>query len=316
MMMTILQVGGGLVLLLVGGEFLVRASVSLADRLGVSPLVIGLTVVAAGTSAPELLVSLIAALDGVPGIAVGNVIGSNIANILLILGVAGLIHPIEKDPRSLYRNGGIAIAATVAFVVMCLSGTIVAWHGILLLIGLFTFITYSYWIDRRDRRAAKALADEVQELGLPTKRLLPILLLLAVGLAAVLIGAELLVEGAVVVARSAGISETVIGLTLVALGTSLPELATAGIAAYRRHTDLALGNALGSNIFNVLAIMGTVSVVTPVEVPAEVNRFDLWAMLAVIVGFVLIALAVERIRRPMAVAFLLVYASYIYVQFA
>ena len=311
-----LEVAGGLVLLLFGGEYLVRGAVALADRLGVSHLVIGLTVVAAGTSSPELMVCLIAALEGSPGIAVGNVIGSNIANILLILGVAGLICVLPVNRKSLYRDGTVAIFATVLLVVMSLTGTIERWHGILMLTCLVAYLGFCYRSDRNSRKALASMDVEIEELAGKDRRLWLVLVCLFGGLTAVLVGSNLLVEGATEVARAAGISEAVIGLSLVALGTSLPELATGIIAARHKHTDLALGNVLGSNIFNVLAIMGVVAIAQPLAVPAEIIAFDLWAMLGITIAFLGVAFAARRIGRPVAVVFLLAYAGYIFALYA
>lgn len=311
-----LEVAGGLVLLLFGGEFLVRGAVALADRLGVSHLVIGLTVVAAGTSAPELVVCLIAALEGSPGIAVGNVIGSNIANILLILGVAGLICVLPVNRRSLYRDGSVAIFAAILLAVISMTGTIERWHGFLMLVCLVAYLGFCYRSDRRSRKAQASMDIEIEELAGKDRRLWLLLLYLFGGLAGVLVGSDLLVQGATEVARAAGVSEAIIGLTLVALGTSLPELATGIIAARHKHTDLALGNVLGSNIYNILAIMGVVAVTQPLAVPAEIIAFDLWAMLGVTIAFLAVAFLARRISRPVAVVFLFAYAAYILALYA
>ena len=315
-MIIALQVVGGLVLLYFGGEHLVRGAVELAHRSGVSPLVIGLTVIACGTSAPELVVCLIAALDGAPGIAVGNVVGSNIANILLVLGAAALVYPITHRLHSLRRDGVVAIGATVLFVAVCLTGTLRLWHGLVMLFFLGAFLFQSYWTDRRNRAVATAHEKEIAELEKAHEAGWIMLVRIFGGLAGLLIGSELLVDGSVAVARSVGVSDTVIGITLVAVGTSLPELATAMIAATHRHTDVALGSVLGSNIFNLLGIMGVVAVVTPVSVPPEIAAFDIWVLLAVTVGFILLGLAVRRIGRPLSLLFLMAYAAYIVLQFS
>jgi len=315
-LIVFLQVAGGLALLLFGGEFLVRGAVALADRIGVSYLLIGLTVVAAGTSAPELVVCLIAALEGSPGIAVGNVIGSNIANILLILGTAGLICALPVNRRSLYRDGTVAIFAAILFAVMAATGTVERWHGILMLVCLVAYLSFCYRSDRRSRVAKAVIEVEIKELAGKDRRLWLVLILLFGGLAAVLIGSDLLVDGATEVARAAGISEATIGLTLVALGTSLPELATGITAARHKHTDLALGNVLGSNIFNILAIMGVVAVAQPLDVPAEIIAFDLWAMVGVTVIFLALATFARRIGRSTAMVFLLAYAAYVVALYA
>jgi cation:H+ antiporter len=311
-----LQVLAGLVLLFFGGDNLVRGSVALAHRLGVSYLVIGLTVVAFCTSAPELFVALTAALEGAPGVAVGTVVGSNIANLLLVLGAAGLVYPIARNTRSLQRDGVVGIGATILFLAFCFAGTIRLWHGAVMLCFLVAFIVISYRSDRQSRAATAEKEEEVR--GLEPRRQAGWLVLVRLfgGIAAVLVGSDLLVDGAVGVARGLGVSDAVIGITLVAFGTSLPELATALVAAFHRHTDLALGNALGSNIFNILAIMGIVSVVTPVPIPEKIINFDVWVMLAVAVAFVALAAMVRRISRPMALFFLMIYAAYIFIQFS
>jgi len=314
--MIFLQIAGGLLLLLVGGEILVRGAVALANRLDISPLVIGLSVVAFGTSAPELMVSLIAALEDAPAIAVGNVIGSNIANILLVLGAAGLIYPIQRQERSLYRDGSVAIGATVLMVALCFAGAVLAWHGLVMLVFLGLYLILSYCTDRRDRAAIEEVKREVKELEADGAPLWLSLVRVLGGLGGVLLGSDILVGGAVNLAGIAGISQKVIGITVVAVGTSLPELATSVVAAIHKRTDMALGNALGSNIFNVLAILGTVSLVRPIPVPPEVLSFDIWVMLGVIVIFVPLALLGRHIGRAPSFLFLMCYAAYTILQFA
>lgn len=311
-----LEIVGGLLLLFFGGEYLVRGAVALADRAGVSHLLIGLTIVAAGTSAPELVVSLLATLEGSPAIAVGNVVGSNIANILLILGAAGMICPLPASRQSNYRDGLILVLATALFAVMCLNGVIRWWHGGLMLACLAAYIAYSYQSDRRSRAATASIEAEVDELRGKKQPLWRMAAKLAGGLAGVLLGSELLVDGATGIARAAGISESVIGLTLVAVGTSLPELATSIAAARHRHTDLVLGNVIGSNIFNILAIMGVVSTVHPVAVPKDIVAFDLWVMVGVTIGFVALSMAARRIGRRISSGFIALYAGYVVLLFS
>lgn len=314
-MVIFLEIAGGLLLLLAGGEILVRGSVALASRLGVSPLVIGLSVVAFGTSAPELVVCLIAALQNAPAIAVGNVVGSNVANILLVLGAAGLIYPIQRHARSLYRDGSVAIGATVLLVALSYAGVIEAWHGVVMLLLLGLYLVSCYWTDRRDRQAIAEVEREVRELEADHVSIWVAALLFAGGLAGVLVGSDILVDGAVGLAATAGISQKVIGVTVVALGTSLPELAISVVAAVHKRTDMALGNALGSNIFNVLAILGTVSLVRPVVVPPEVLSLDIWVMLAAIVVFVPLAAFSRHVGRAPSFLFVVAYAAYLLLQF-
>lgn len=302
----------GLGILVVGGELTLRGAIGLARLLGVSAAMIGLTVVAFGTSAPELVVSLQATIDGSPDIAIGNVVGSNIANILLVLGVGALIAPLICDPGSVRRDGSAMMVALVVLVGLGLLGVIEAWHGALMLAALIGYVTWSYRIDRRNGAASADLhAREVEETtGVPTATWL-VLLYVVVGLVALIGGAKLLVDGAIGVARAVGISEPVIGLSLVAIGTSLPELAATAVAAWRRHTDVAVGNVLGSNLFNVLLILGTASMAAPLPFADEFVRVDLWVMLGA--GIVLMPVMITNwnISRREGLLLLMLYAAYI-----
>ena len=307
--MSYLFVAAGLCLLLFGGESLVRGAVDLARRLGVSPLVIGLTIVAYGTSAPELLVSLDANLAGAPGIAIGNVVGSNIANILLIVGASAIIYPITCSSGGLNVNSVVLLTATFLFFGLGLTGSIEAWAAVPLLGLLFGFTIYSYNTGRKNPEAAESLEAEGYENGnTPLPRSLAIL---AFGLVGVVLGSHLLVTGAVELARDFGVSEATIGLTLVALGTSLPELATAVVAAYRRHPEVALGNVVGSNLFNTLGIMGIVPLFGALPVPEAVIGFDFLVMLAATLIFVGWGAVCRTFGRIMAALFLCAYVGYI-----
>ena len=312
-----LQLAGGLVLLLGGGEALVRGSVAVATRLGISPLVIGLTLVGLGTSAPELVACIEAALIGAPGIAVGNIVGSNIANILLILGISALLLPVATTKEAFRRDGAVLMATTLVFVaVTVLAGAIGRPTGLAFLGALAAYILWTYWSElRAPDAAAERYAEEAEEVTpkrLPLRAALPIAL---VGIGAVVWGADLLVRGAIAIARDFGLSEAVIGLTLVAIGTSLPELATSVVAAWRRHTDVAFGNVVGSNIFNVLGIAGATAVVTPIGVPAEIIRLDIWVMLATVIVLAVFAVTGWRVSRREGAVLLIAYAGYLYVQF-
>jgi cation:H+ antiporter len=272
---------GGFVLLLVGGETLVRGAVGAARRFSVSPLLIGLTLVGFGTSTPELITSIEAALRGSPGIAVGNVVGSNIANILLVCGLSALVFPIPCEPKALIRDGTMLVLSSLAF-------TAVAWHGMLLrpigvvfLTALAGYVVYCYHQERRYPNASAALHEkEALAIAPPAGSLGLFLAMAAAGIGLTIAGAKLLVEAAIALATMFGVSETIIGLTIVAVGTSLPELVTAVIAAVRRQSDVALGNVIGSNIYNLLGILGTTAIVQPVPVPSEILHSDLWIMLA------------------------------------
>ncbi|MQX36050.1 calcium/sodium antiporter [Roseospira navarrensis] len=314
--MSIVFLIAGVVLLPVGSNRLVSGAVALSERLGISPLVVALTVVAFGTSLPELVVCVQAALSGSPGIAVGNVVGSNIANILLILGAAALLKPIACDPKSVTRDGLIMVAATALFVVLALAGLIPRWQGGIMLALLVAYVLFSYWRESSGKDPAEGHLAEVEEFeGLKNRPWSVIVGAILLGLVGVVAGAHLLVTGAVDIARVLGVSEEVIGLTMVALGTSLPELAVAVAAAYKGHSDVALGNVVGSNIFNILAILGATAVVVPIEIPPQILRFDLWAMSAFTLVLIPIMLTGRRIGRAEAGLFLVAYAGYTAIQY-
>lgn len=272
----------GLVILLLAGDSLVKGAVNLSLRLGVPALIVSLTIVAFGTSAPELLVSVSAILDGVAGLALGNVVGSNTANILLVLGVPAIIsvmHTSEHDTRASFVQ---MIAATLLFIVLCSFGTLEWWTGLILLAALAAMLLHAARETMRHQKATALAAadneDEIEgadpDLGWPK-----IIVFLVLGLIGLPLGAELLVGGSVNIARTLGVSETAIGLTLVAVGTSLPELATTVMAAIRRQADVAIGNVIGSNMFNLLGIIGVASLVGPIPVDPMFFQLDLWVML-------------------------------------
>ena len=310
MFLTLALAAAGLALLLGGGEFLVRGAVGLARGLGVSPLVVGLTIVAFGTSAPELVVSLQAALGGHPDIVLGNVVGSNIANILLVVGAAAALRAVRAGPGLLRRDGLVLAAATAGFAGACLLGDLGFAVGAAMLAALAGYTVWSFYAARRRGPGADSAAAAEEPESAP-RNAWAALAFTAAGIAGVLIGARLLVESAVDIARAAGLSEAVIGLTLIALGTSLPELATAVMAALRGHAAIAVGNALGSNLFNMLGIAGATALVAPVPVPPEIAGRDLWVMLAV-TALLLLAMRGERkISRAEGAAAIGAYALYI-----
>ncbi len=312
--MMYLQVAAGLVILLICGELLVRGAVAVAELGGVSKLVIGFTIVAFGTSAPELVVCINAALEGSPGIAFGNVVGSNIANILLVLGVPALIYPLTCDNRSALRDSFIMIGGSLLFTLMAWAGFIGFWQGALLVAALALVIYVAY---RRAKSGGDDSADdalEEYEENMPKTIWLSLLFILA-GLIGLVIGSRLLVDGAVSIAMTAGVSEEIIGLTLVALGTSLPELATSLIAAFRRHGDVAIGNVLGSNLFNITGIIGATALIKPLEAPAQILHFDLIIMLVTSAVLIPIFLMHKPIGRVLGAVFCTAYVSYIFAQF-
>jgi cation:H+ antiporter len=270
----------GLVLLLLAGDSLVKGAVNLSLRLGVPALIVSLTVVAFGTSAPELLIAIQAIWDGVPDLALGNVVGSNTANVLLVLGVPALLavmHTSACDTRTSYLQ---MLAATVLFIGLAYRGTFDWIAGIILLIALAAMLIHAAMAARGHRKAC-ADDDEEEELegadpDLPWAK---IILFLVLGMIGLPLGASLLVDGASNIATDYGVSQAVIGLTLVAIGTSLPELATTVVAALRKQADVALGNVIGSNMFNLLGIIGVASFVGPIPVGKTFFVFDFWVML-------------------------------------
>ena len=314
--LTIVKLAAGVVLLFAGGDVLVRGSVSLARRLEVSPFLIGATVIAFGTSAPELVGSLKATFDDAMGIALGNIVGSNIANLLLILGMSALITPVAVNRKAVWRDGLALAGASLLLTLFVAMGEITRWQGALMFILLALLLVYFYWSERRRKTPASELhAREEAELQDVPHRISTALIFVAAGLAAVAFGAHLLVDAAVVVARNFGISEAVIGLTVVAVGSSLPELATSIVAAYRKHTDVALGNVIGSSTFNVLGILGLVSLIHPIVAPKEIAVLDIWIMLGVTALVLLPVFAGWRLSRSIGGIFVVLYAGFITIQY-
>lgn len=294
MVLTIVLFLVGLVLLYFGAEWLVSGSSSGALRFGIPPLIVGLTVVSFGTSAPELLVSLLALLEGKDGVSIGNVIGSNVANIALILGCSALIRPIEVSPLVLRRDYPIMLSASLLMVVLAYDGEVSRLDGALMVGGMLTYIAYSI---RRGLRSAREgreadLPEELQDVDPAATPLWKDLVKIGIGIAGLAGGAYFLVESAVAIADSLGIPDLVIGITVVAVGTSLPELATSLVAAYRGQSDISVGNVVGSNIFNILLVLGVVAVLMPMEVGRSP---ELLIDLAVMFGVCLILLPIMRI---------------------
>jgi len=313
--LAFLQAGGGLALLFVGGEVLLRGAVGLSLRFGLSPLLIGLTVVALATSMPELVVTLTAGIQGVPDIGIGNVVGSNIANILLILGLAALLCPIEREPKRILRDTAAMVLATAVFILLACFEHMTFLHGAVMLALLGLYLAHSYRVERRSFKESSTGLEAIEEAGATPSSAWVAVALVAGGVLALGGGSELLVRGATTIARAAGISETVIGLTLVAFGTSLPELATAIVAAFRGHTEVALGNVLGSNIFNILLILGALFIITPVTVSPEILNFDIWVLAAATLLAVPVMLTGRRITRFEGAVFVLLYLAFIWIQF-
>lgn len=301
----------GLVTLLLAGDFLVRAAVNLALRLGISALVVSLTVVAFGTSAPELLIVLSAMADDAPGLAMGNIVGSNTANILLVLGLPALVAGLYTTGFDTKKVFIFMILATVLFIILAFMGPFSWWHGGLMLAVLAAILLDQAWTARRVSRVAVATEDlNGVDTSMPGWK---ITLYLLFGLVGLPLGAKVLVVNAEIIAREFGVPETAIGLTLIAVGTSLPELATTTVAAIRRQADVALGNVIGSNMFNLLAIIGIAALVGPIPVADEFLRFDLWVMLAA--SFLLIPFVFfgQNITRIWGAALTLLYMAYLLV---
>lgn len=299
--MTYLLFSLGLVMLFVGGEGLVRGASSVARHFNLSPMVIGLTIVGFGTSAPELLVSVQAALAGKPGISIGNVVGSNIANILLILGVSAAIAPLFIPARRLWRDLAFMLAATAIFWAMLFGGEITRLYGAILILGLLAFLAVAFLYGKID-------ADE----DAPVENQLKAWAYTLGGLVVLVIGARLLVDNAVIIAKTFGVSEAVIGLTIVAVGTSLPELATSVIAALRRQTEIAVGNVIGSNIFNIFSIIGITALVKPIPVEPRFAMIDMPVAAAVAVGLTVAAILLNGLPRLAGVILLAIYGGYLW----
>jgi len=316
MLHDLLLVAAGLVLLFVGGEGLVRGSVAIAERLGISKLLIGLVIVGFGTSTPELLVSVNAALDGAPEIALGNVIGSNIANVLLIIGVAALIAPVRNWDRTAVREALVATLVSLVAFALVQGEVITRIEGLAMLAVLAGYLFSSYWLEKRSReqKTFQHQTEEFEDIPLKRPWLAPVLAL--GGIAALVFGADMLVEGAVNIARDFGVPDAVIGLSLVAIGTSLPELATAIVAAIRRHSDVVLGNVIGSNIFNILAILGVTVVIQPIEVSARFRDMDTPVMLGAALFLLVLLFASRSIGRLWGALMLAAYAVYMVVLFS
>ncbi|MBL4837883.1 MAG: calcium/sodium antiporter [Kordiimonadaceae bacterium] len=310
--MAYIQIVVGLVLLIFAGDILVRGAVSIAQRAGISKLVIGLTVVAFGTSAPELVVGIDAILENVPTLALGNIVGSNIANILLVLGVPALIAPMACNAPRLGRNLAIMLGATCLFIGLAYTQVFGFWQGAVLFSFLVAFLVYS---GMRAKTATGGMEEmeKMEELNeAPNGYGLAAVLIIG-GLLGLMIGADMLVTGSVYVARHQfHVSEAVIGLTLVAIGTSLPELATALMASARGHCDVAVGNVIGSNLFNLLGIMGVTAMIGTVPVPESFLRVDLWVMLASSMLLIPFCRYRANVGRFAGIVLLGLYTSYMY----
>lgn len=308
--------GLGLVILLLAGDSLVKGAVNLSLRLGVPALIVSLTIVAFGTSAPELLISIQAVLDDAPGLALGNVVGSNTANILLVLGIPALLATMHTSECNTKKTFNYMIAASLLFIALAFRG-VFDWIAAVILLAALAYVLFDQAMEAKNHRDADVpdpIDDEEEIEGvdpdLPGWRIAIFLILGLIGLP---LGASLLVDNATIIAKTYGVSDTVIGLTLVAIGTSLPELATTVMAALRRQADVALGNVIGSNMFNLLAIIGIAALVDPIPVDPEFLRFDLWVMLGASILLVPFVYMRRDITRIWGVALSALYVTYLVV---
>lgn len=313
MLMPWLLSGLGLLILLLAGDALVKGAVNLSLRLGVPALIVSLTIVAFGTSAPELLISIKAILDGAPGLALGNVVGSNTANVLLVLGIPALLatmHTSECDTR---KSFNYMLVASFLFIALAFRG-VFDWIAALVLLSALAYVLADQFREARNhRKADKANPEEDLEGVDPDMPGWRIAVFMVLGLIGLPLGAGLLVDNATIIAQAYGVSDTVIGLTLVAIGTSLPELATTVMAALRRQADVALGNVIGSNMFNLLAIIGIASLVGPIDVDPAFLRFDLWVMLAASLLLIPFVYLQKDITRVWGIVLSALYAVYLVV---
>lgn len=309
--MSYLYILIGLGLLFLGGEILVRGATGLARRFGVSPLVIGAVIVGFGTSAPELITSVQAVLADAPGVAVGNVVGSNIANILLILALAALLTPIAVKPAAFRRDGTALAVAMMTMAAVLFLAPMNRITGSALMLALFVYVGLTYWLDRRTHDAGADLHAREADMVAPASKVWVAAAFTLGGLVALVIGANRLVLGAVDIATAIGVSEAVIGLTIVAVGTSLPELAASISAARKGEGDLAFGNIIGSNIFNGLGILGAAALTAPFEVPARLAGLDLLVMLGASGLLIVFGTTGAKIDRREGAILLVLYTAYI-----
>ena len=306
--------GLGLLILLLAGDALVKGAVNLSLRLGVPALIVSLTIVAFGTSAPELLIAIKAVLQDSPGIALGNVVGSNTANVLMVLGFPAILAAMQTSECETRKTYNFMIAATVLFIALAFRGVFDRFAAVLLLIALAGVLADAFVEASRHRKAGKAVEKEEEVEGAdPDMSGKLIAVFLVLGLIGLPIGASLLVDNATIIARNYGVSETAIGLTLVAVGTSLPELATTTMAALRRQADVALGNVIGSNMFNLLAIVGIAALIGPIPVDPAFLRFDLWVMLAASLILIPFVFMKADISRMAGAALAALYIAYIWI---
>jgi len=302
----------GLFILIVGGDFLVRGASSIALRAHLSPLVVGLTIVAFGTSAPELLISLNAAISGNPDLAMGNVVGSNICNLALVLGITVLIGPVKVQSDSIKIDWPVAMISALLLFWWAQDGNLSIGEGVFFVVFL---LSYTFFIIRKSRKeniSAEALADELDLPDEPSSNVWIDVSYLVIGGVGLYFGSDWFVGGAKELATFLGVSQRVIGITVLALGTSLPELVTAIVASFKRETDLALGNLMGSNIFNILSILGITTMVKPIHVNETILQVDMLWMLGITLIILPMMLIQRKLGKPEGIILLMIYVYYTY----
>lgn len=321
--MNILLLIAGLVVLVASGEVMVRGAAGIALKASISPLVVGLTVVSIGTSTPELFASVTAALEGNPGLSIGNVIGSNIANLALVLGITATIYPIPVSRGLLVFDGPIMVFVTLLLIVFMWNGELTQWEGLVLVFLMILFIGAQLLRSRQEKRRERAAraaavaegtaAVSVEEFtGFGSKSYWYLIFLVLAGCVGLYFGSDWFVAGASAIADDLGVSDHVIGVTVVAFGTSVPELAASVIAALRKQTDISIGNLIGSNIFNILSVLGITTVISDMKVDPAVLASDVWWMLGIaLLIFPLIRMGYKVVRWE-GVLLLIVYGLYIY----
>lgn len=315
-MIDALLLVAGLILLLVGGDWLVRGAVGLAEKLSVPPLIIGLTIVSFGTSAPELFVSINSVLSGADGIAIGNIVGSNVANVLMVLGIPAIFWAMKCDEKGIGRSMLVMIGVTILFIGMMQKGMLTRFDGFVLLMVLALFFFDQYRSAKKARKRVEEkfdYHDEVENIPTTDKS---IAIALFVGFILLPLGSELTVSSAISIAQYWGISQEVIGLGIVAVGTSLPELAATLMAVRRGNSSIALGNIVGSNILNIALIMGVTATISPLEISPNIYSFDVWMMLAVSVFLAVIAFIKLKVTRMIGIAMTASYLAYLIITFA
>ncbi len=311
MIINILILFAGLVVLILGGDFLIKGSSSIALKMKLSPMVVGLTIVAFGTSAPELLISVKAALTSSPDLAMGNVIGSNICNLALVLGLTAIISPIYVKRNTIWIDWPMTMGSSLLLYILVREGFINSYEG---LIFILILVLYLFFVIRKSRKDINVARELQQEFYLPesSSTYLKDFTYIAIGSIGLFFGAELFVGSAQDLARNLGIEERIIGITVVALGTSLPELVTATVASFKKETDLALGNLMGSNIFNILSILGITSIIKEIEVSDVILNTDIIWMLGITLIILPMMLSKRQIGRVEGTILLFIYIYYTY----